>query len=300
MSLALLSAGLAFLAARIIAIALVNPLFKLLSRSYGSVAITAVFGLFGSLALVPVVGWMVWRNPAVLDGLPAAIPWSFLSSISFTGGLIAFMWALRRGDINLLVPLTSLSFIFLYLYELAVHITQFAWGALGGILLVMVGLSMLNLSPGVSVAKALNPLAVIRRPGAPGALLYGFCLAACRVFDSTGVQLAEPLPYALVGDAMVTTLAFLVLAIRGKLPESSQIIREQPLLGIGASLLGITGYVLLLICFEYFRPSQIEPTSQISVMLAVLIGTVWFREPLHLRIPASLLICGGAVLVIIS
>src|SRR5690606_4330552 len=197
------------------------------------------------------------------DGLPAAIPWSILSSISFTAGLIAFMWALRRGDINLLVPLTSLSFIFLYLYELAVHATQFSWAALGGILLVMVGLSVLNLSPGVSIAQALNPLLVVQRPGAPGALLYGFCLAACRVFGSTGVQFAEPLPYALVGDAFVTTLAFIVLALRGRLPESAQIIRERPLLGIGASLIGITGYVLLLVCFGYFRPSQIEPTSQI-------------------------------------
>ncbi len=296
----LLIPGLAFLAARIIANAVLSPMFKGLSRRYGSVAITAVFGLFGSLALLPVVGWMTWHDPTLLSGIPAALPWSILSSISFTGGLIAFMWALRRGDINLLVPLTSLSFIFLYLYEICAGLTHFSFGALGGMVLVILGVSMLNLSPGISPGQALNPLEIMRRPGASGALLYGFCLAACRVFDSTGVRLTEPLPYALVGDVFVTTLAFGVLALRGRLAQSSMIIRESPLLGVGASLIGITGYVLLLICFGYFRPSQIEPTSQISVMLAVLIGTIWFREPLYLRIPASLLVCVGAVLVILN
>lgn len=300
MILALLGPGLAFLAARILAMAVLNPLFKALSLRYGSVASTAVFGLFGSIALVPVVGWMVWRDASVLDGLGSALPFSLLSSTSFTIGLIAFMWALRRGDVNLLVPLTSLSFIFLYAYELASGVTHFSFGALAGILLVMLGVSMLNLSPEVSVSKALNPLEIIRRRGAPGALAFAVCLAACRVFDSHGVKLADPLPYALVGDAFVTTLAFGVLAFQGRFAESRQIIRESPVLAVGASLVGITSYVLLLVCFQYFRPSQIEPTSQISVMLAVLIGTIWFREPLYLRIPASLLICAGAVLVIIN
>jgi uncharacterized membrane protein len=296
----LISPGLIALSGRILANAALSPLFKGLSRHYGSVAITAVFGLFGSIALLPVVLFLAWREPGLITGLPPALPWAAMSSISFTGGLIAFMWALRRGDINLLVPLTSLSFIFLYVWELATGVTHFSFGALAGILLVMLGVSMLNLSPGIGLKQALNPLEIIRRPGAGGALLYALCLAACRMFDNTGVSLAEPLPYALAGDIMVTSLAFAILAFRRKLPEASLIIRQSPGMAISASIVGITSYVLLLVCFAYFRPSQIEPTSQISVMLAVLAGTILYREPLYLRIPASLLVCAGAVLVILN
>ncbi|MCB1219887.1 MAG: hypothetical protein H7A35_09910 [Planctomycetales bacterium] len=292
--------GLAALAGRILGNSVVSVLFKTLSRGHGSVAITAVFGLVGSIALSPFVLWMAWQNPSLITGLQPALPWLVLSSIFFTSGLIMFMWALRQGDINLLIPLTSLSFIFLYAMELATGSNHFSWLALSGILLVMLGLVMLNLSPGISLATALNPLAVIRRPGAAGALAYAFMLACCRMFDSRGVALSEPLPYALAGDVMVTVLAFLVLAVRRKLDEPGRILRESPLPAISASILGIGSYILLLVCFSYFHPSQIEPTSQISVMLAVLIGTIHFREPLHLRIPASLLICGGAVLVILS
>ncbi|MCB1216476.1 hypothetical protein KDL44_03745 [bacterium] len=292
--------GLIALAGRILGNSVVSVLFKTLSRSHGSVAITAVFGLIGSLALIPVVLILALRNPAILNGLPPALPWLALSSIFFTVGLITFMWALRQGDINLLIPLTSLSFIFLYAMELATGSNHFSWLALAGILLVMLGLIMLNLSPGLSLATALNPLAVVRRPGAAGALAYAFLLACCRMFDSRGVALSEPLPYALAGDLMVTVLAFGVLAFRHRLREPMQIIRESPLPAFSASILGIGSYILLLVCFGYFHPSQIEPTSQISVIIAVLIGTIHFREPLHLRIPGGILICLGAVAVILS
>jgi len=288
------------LAGRALTIGVSAPLLKKLNAGQSALVVTAVFTLFGSLfALLP-AGYSLARDPSQLAGISGWAIYPFAGSIAFTIGMVSFNRALRVGDVSLLAPLTALTFVFVYILDLAVGNTSITVTAVAGILVVTAGMALLNLRPGTPLSKSLLPLAVLRQPGAWGAVVFAAGLAIARVVDNAGMRYTNALVYAAVAHLMVFALCLALVLLRRQLRQLLQLTRLRAPLAMVIAANGLLGYLLLLTAYRWFAPSTIEPVSQLGIVLAVLAGAWYYREPLHLRWLAALLVVAGAALVVIA
>jgi drug/metabolite transporter (DMT)-like permease len=292
--------GYLILALRVLLLAASFPLIKALNRGQSSIAATALFVLVGGALVIPLAAVMISTDPSLLAELPQWIDNSLLSSVIFTSGMILFMWALGRGDVSLLAPLTSLTFIILYVFDLLAGSVGFCWCAPAGIVLVTGGVTLLNLQPGVNIWQALSPMTVLRHPGALGAIYYAFAIAGTRMVDSRVADIAPPLLYATSSNFIVGVLCIGLLLVRRRTGRFAQLWRERRWIAIATGCVGIFGYITLLSCFDYFAPSVIEPFSQLAIVITTLAGAWIYKEKLHWRWLAAILVCGGAALVMLA
>jgi len=294
------STGYLILTLRVLLLAASFPLIKALNRNQSSIASTALFVLIGGAFILPLAGVLIAGDPSVLAAVPQWIGSSMLSALIFTSGMILFMWALGRGEVSLLAPLTSLTFIILYVFDLLAGNVGFCWCAPAGIALVTAGVLLLNMQPGVNLWQALNPLGVLRQPGALGAIYYAFAIAGTRMVDSRVADVAQPLLYATSSNIVVGLVCIGLLLARRRTARLAQLWRERRWIAIATGLVGVFGYVALLSCFDYFAPSVIEPFSQLAIVITTLAGAWIYREKLHWRWLAAILVCGGAALVMLA
>jgi len=288
------------LAGRALTIGASAPLLKKLNEGQSAVVVTALFALFGSLfALLP-AGYSLARDPSQLGGITGWAIYPFAGSVAFIVGMVSFNRALRVGDVSLLSPLTALTFVFVYILDLAVGNRAVSATAVTGILVVTAGMALLNFKRGVSLSSSLSPLAVLRQPGAWGAVVFAAGLAVARVVDNAGVEYTNPAVYAAVAHLMVFAICMGIVLLRRQQTQLLQLgLLRGPLAMLYAAN-GLLGYLLLLSAYRWFNPSTVEPVSQLGIVIAVLAGAWYYREPLHLRWLAALLVVAGASLVVIA
>lgn len=288
------------LALRVVLLAVSFPLIKAINRNQSSIAATALFVLVGGACILPSAFAQIVYDPRVLDQLPQWIDNSLLSATIFASGMVFFMWSLGRGEISLLAPLTSLTLVFIYVFDLFAGNVGLSWQAPAGIVLAIGGLTLLNLQPGTNWLQTLNPAAVLYQPGALGAIYFALAIAATRVVDSRVAGIAPPLLYAANSNLVVGAICLILLLIRGRGDSLARLWNERRWIAIGAGVVGILSYVVLLVCYDYFAPSVIEPVSQLGIVIATLLGAWVYREPLYWRWLAAILVCGGATLVMLA
>jgi uncharacterized membrane protein len=191
---------------------------------------------------------------------------------------------------------------FIWLYALDVLFGQANFGVLSltGVLAVTLGVILLHFDPQQSVWSALNPLTMLRRPGAWGMLTYAFCLATGRIIDSYGIEHAPVTAYAFVTNAPAVLFGLLWLAACGRFGEIGGLWRERSRVALLSGVVGIGAYLLLLVAMaQGIPPSVCEPVSQLSVFISIWLGGRWFGEPVSARwLPAALVVAGAALLVL--
>lgn len=287
------------MAVRVITLAVVAPMLKSLNRGQNHAAATLGFCLLGAIYLLPIVGYQAMTTPGYFVGIEHWIDNSLITAFAFAGGMVLFMWALKRGDVNQLTPLLALTMVFIYLFDLARSVVSLSWGPIAGIGLVLVSIPLLNYDRKTPLLEVIHPLGIAKQPGAVGALAYALALAVTRIVDSDVAGAAPTLLYAFFGNAFVVMFCFAMLLATRNLDKIGQLWRERKSMLLWFSILGIINYVVLLYLYNYFAPSVIEPVCQLSIVIAVFLGTWIYKEPLHLRWLAAILIIAGASIVYI-
>jgi drug/metabolite transporter (DMT)-like permease len=273
--------------------------------------------------MLPFAIWQITRPGAQYFAQWADwLPYVGLSGTIFAGSFLLFNWALKHGDVSLISPLTSLTAVFVYLYELLLGASRFNAQAAGGILLCVIGAVVLNLktrkdgfprpprdevreqqdggngSPPVLDVQSNLP----RRPSPAfsifAVVLFSATIAATRLLDKHAALSAPQLAYAVLGNIPLLVLGSLILWRRGMLGEPLRIMRERFGLGMATAISGDAGYLLLLMALVSLRASVVEPVSLLSTLIGVGIGVWRYKEPLHYRWLGALLLIGGAGMVV--
>jgi drug/metabolite transporter (DMT)-like permease len=200
--------------------------------------------------------------------------------------------------VSLLAPLYATMFVWLYVMDLMAGHTSFTWLAVAGILLVTLGIVTLNIALGRSFWQTLNTWHVFRQPGAWGMLVYAFGLALGRQVDKQAAGVAPPVLYAFIDNAPCVLAGIAILAYQGKALQLGKLARERTWIAVVGAFAGMYAYVLMLVAIDYFPPSVVEPVTQLSVLLAVALGSWWFKEPLKARWLAAVLVIAGAGLLL--
>ena len=206
---------------------------------------------------------------------------------SYGAGDFSLVYPIARGLGVALVPI------------LALVLFHEALSPLGtvGVALVVTGIVVLQLRP--ELWRALE-----RRPerlgaGRGWALVTGVSIALYSVVDKGGVRVMHPVPYiALMGAGMSVLLLPAVLRRRAAL-RREWAVNWRPILV--ASTLNLTSYLLVLFAFRMSKVGYVVAAREISIVLSVLIGSLWFGEGrLGLRLVAAAIVLSGVACVAVA
>lgn len=287
------------LAGRVLGLGLERPLVKALGRGRNSYAATTLYFGVGELLLVPFVAWQAFANPGYFQDIDHWIIQAAITAVIYAVSFHTYVWALSVGEVSFLAPLYGTSFVFLYILDITFGDARFTLASSMGILAVVAGVVFLNIAPGLKLAQVLNPLAVLRQPGAWGMLVYAFGLAAGRMVDKSAAATAPPLAYALCNNSLSVLAGLAILWATRKLPDLGSLIRDRSKIALIGAFAGMGAYVLLLVALDYFNPSVVEPVAQLSVLIAVWLGGRMFGERTGLRWAAAALVIVGAALLML-
>ena len=291
--------GFIALGARIIGLGFERPLVKALGQGRDSIVSTTLYFGLGLLMLLPPIVWQWLTTPDYLGVWQVWIVTALLAGLIYMVAFHSYVWGLSIGEVSYLAPLYATAFVWLYMLDLVFGEAVWGWRPAAGILLVTLGVVLLNVEHGKPIVAALNPMVMLRQPGAIGMLIYAFGLATARLVDKSAADIAPPLPYALMSNLPCVVVGLVVLLFQSKTPLLVGLFNERRTIALVGAFAGIYAYVCLLIALDYYDPSVIEPVTQLSVFIAVGLGALWFKEPVRARLAASLLVVAGAALLIL-
>ncbi|MCB1187445.1 EamA family transporter [bacterium] len=283
---------------RIIGLGFERPLVKALGQGRSSIAATTLYFGIGILLLLPVIIWQASTNPLYFADIHIWILPCVASGLIYALSFHTYVYAMSVGEVSYLTPLYATAFLFLYLLDIVFGTASFGLVPLGGILVVMLGVVLLNLKPGADWHKSLNPLLVVRQPGAWGMLVYAFGLATGRLIDKSVANIAPPVAYAFLDNLPAVLIGAAILLFRGRLSDVMSLHRERTKIAWVGAVSGMGAYVMLLLALRDLKPSVVEPVTQLSVFIAVGMGGLWFGEQTRTRWLPSLLLVVGAVLLL--
>jgi len=270
--------------------------------------------LWSSVSLATVVllpvGW-AWLPP---EGVPRAA-WPFLVASSaihavyfyvlgraYGSGEFSLVYPIARGLGVALVPVAAL---------FVLDERPSPLGALG-VLLVVAGIVGINLSSaglssaGLSAtglgATGLGAAASSRRlmtAGTGWALVTGLSIAAYSLVDKAGVARLHPVPYiAILGVGMSLLLVPALVRRRAALAREWRTNWRAILV---ASTLNLTSYLLVLFAFRLSKAGYVVAAREISIVLSVAIGRLWFGERrVGRRLAAATLVLAGVICVALA
>jgi drug/metabolite transporter (DMT)-like permease len=259
--------------------------------------------LWSSVSLATLVLLPVGCGFLPPEGVPGAA-WPFLLATSvihavyfyvlgraYGSGEFSLVYPIARGLGVALVPLAA----FFFLDERPSPL-----GALG-VLLVVAGIVGINLSS-AGLSSAGRATAGPRRlmsAGAGWALVTGLSIAAYSLVDKAGVARLHPVPYiAILGVGMSLLLVPTMVRRRVALAHEWRTNWRAILV---ASTLNLTSYLLVLFAFRLSKAGYVVAAREISIVLSVAIGRLWFGERrVGRRLAAATLVLAGVICVALA
>jgi len=251
--------------------------------------------LWSSVSLATVVllpvGW-AWLPS---EGVPRAA-WPFLAATSvihavyfyvlgraYGSGEFSLVYPIARGLGVALVPVAAL---------FVLDERPSPLGALG-VLLVVAGIVGINLGATTAGSRRLMSA------GTGWALVTGLSIAAYSLVDKAGVARLHPVPYiAILGVGMSLLLVPTVVRRRVALAREWRTNWRAILV---ASTLNLTSYLLVLFAFRLSKAGYVVAAREISIVLSVAIGRLWFGERrMGRRLAAAALVLAGVVCVALA
>ena len=213
------------------------------------------------------------------------IPFILVSTIIHWGYYYSLTTAYKFGDLSLIYPIArGISPIIVTVFAFFWINERLSWGEMGGVLLISSGILFLGLRS-LSNEKSIPALVF--------ALTTGVLIAAYSVTDGFGVRLTEnPLSYIawlFIAEGFVVFYIFGRFKVRLLTSSFSEI-----MLGFFAGVISTIAYGLALYAKSLAPLGIVTALRETSVIIATLIGVVWFKEkPISYRIAAaSIVFCG--------
>jgi drug/metabolite transporter (DMT)-like permease len=253
------------------------------------------FGLFFKASIISVI---IGAVLVVIVPPPAGPSWPWLLGsvgvhVLYNIGLMA---AYQLGDFNQTYPLArGLGPMVVALVAATVLGEPLPALAAAGVVIIAVAIGVLGLTPWKRLRH--------NRSALVAAILTGLAIATYTLLDGVGVRRSgSPLGYAawLLAIHGVATMAAMVLIRRSRwAPEPPEKAASWPI-GVVAGIMSMSAYSLVLWAQARGVLAAIAALRESSVVIAAIIGAVFFREPLsRLRIAASLAVAAGVVLLAI-
>lgn len=221
---------------------------------------------------------------------PAAEAWPFIIASTFIHFFYYgfLLWAYRHGDLSHVYPIARGIAPVLVALGAQVFADEIlppvAWA---GILLVSFGISTLFFG---RKDKAANPQAV------SAAILTGIAIASYSVVDGLGVRASQS-PLGYIGWLFVLECIPGVFFIAYRRNNWIGIKTRILTIGIGGGLLSAVAYGLAIYAKSLTSLGTVSAIRESSVIIAALIGVIWFKErPWKLRMLAAIIVAGGVVL----
>ena len=213
------------------------------------------------------------------------IPFILVSTIIHWGYYYSLTTAYKFGDLSLIYPIArGISPIIVTVFAFFWINERLSWGEMGGVLLISSGILFLGLRS-LSNEKSIPALVF--------ALTTGVLIAAYSVTDGFGVRLTEnPLSYIawlFIAEGFVVFYIFGRFKVRLLTSSFSEI-----MLGFFAGVISTIAYGLALYAKSLAPLGIITALRETSVIIATLIGVVWFKEkPIGYRIAAASIVFSG-------
>jgi drug/metabolite transporter (DMT)-like permease len=242
---------------------------------------------------------------ATLPFLPGPFPMPSprIFALAAGGGLCFVLYhiangqAYHRGDLSLVYPLAQTSMLYVPIWGALLLGEVISGRGLGGIALVISGVWCVQLRH-LSLAEALRPLRSLNEDAVRYALFAGFIYSVGAVIDKTGVTDYSPLyfTYLLVIFMLVfMTLNLLRPRYRGRILAEWQ---HNPRLILIAGPVMMGSFLTFRYGLKLAPLSYAVPTRQVSILLGVLIGTLFLGEACgRIRLFAGCTILAGVILI---
>ena len=242
---------------------------------------------------LPVVWWTL---PA--DGVPPSV-WPYVAATIVLHAL--YFYALgrsyRSGEFSLVYPMARGLGVALVPLAAAWLLAErpSALGALG-IALVVIGIVALQwVGRPVAVSGARTRLG----PGTGWAVLTGLTIAAYALVDKAGVSRLHPVPY--IGLMFVGSLLLLLPAALGSTERLRREWRDNWRTILIAAAMSLTAYLLVLFAFRLSKAGYVVATREVSIVISVVIGRLWFDERrLAARLAGAGLVLAGVVCIALA
>lgn len=270
----------------VLAAALLHASWNALIRGAGDKALYTLL-LHVCTGLLGLLGLTLTGLPA-----PASLPYLFASVLvhtiyilwlmrAYEGGSLAFSYALMRGLPPLLIALVSAPLL------------GEALGASSAVGIACICLGILAI--GVASGGAL--MRVAASPATQAALMNALAIATYTVIDGQGARLSgNPVAYALLLCALEPVIVLALRLRRHPAPVFAYFRRRWPL-GLLGGACSITAYATVLWAMTQAPIAVVAALRESSVIFAVLIGSLWFREGrLAIGLAASCALMAGLAL----
>jgi drug/metabolite transporter (DMT)-like permease len=247
----------------------------------------------GGVLFLPVVWWTLPPG-----GIPAAV-WPYVVATILLHALyfVALGRSYRSGEFSLVYPIARGLGVALVPVLAAPILGEWpsALGAMG-IALVVAGIVALQW-------RSPSPCAPGRRvrlgPGTGWALLTGVTIAAYVLVDKAGVSRLHPVPY--IGLMFVGSLLLLLPAALGRAERLGAEWRHNWRTILAASAMTLIAYLLVLFAFRLSKASYVVAAREVSIVVSVVIGRLWFDERGGAaRVAGALLVLAGVVAIALA
>jgi len=263
----------------------------LVKRSHDkTVFIWWMFVMSGSLFSV-----VIWLQPGSMPTPPVQV------LLLACGGAICFVLyhlfngrAYRTGDLSLTYPLAQTSMLYVPLWGVLLFGERLSLPGLFGIGLIVFGTYSIQFRQ-LTATELLRPLRNLGNPSVQAALLAGFIYSIGSILDKQGVTVYPPLYFTY----LLVLVMFVIMSVNLLRGKSGERVREEwrrswrLILCAGPVMLG--SFLAFRFGLKMAPVSYAVPVRQVSLLLAVLIGTLFLGETCgRIRFLASLLILAGA------
>lgn len=225
---------------------------------------------------------------------PAAEAWPFIIASTFIHFFYyAFLlWAYRHGDLSQVYPIARGIAPVLVTLGAQVFADEFlsptAWA---GILLVSFGISVLFFGRRDNAASA---------QAVSAAILTGIAIASYSIVDGLGVRASQS-PLGYIGWLFLLECIPGVFFIAYRRKHWSGIQTKILTIGFGGGLLSAVAYGLAIYAKSLTSLGTVSAIRESSVIIAALIGVIWFKErPWKLRMLAAMIVAGGVILLAVG
>jgi bacterial/archaeal transporter family protein len=286
-----ITAAWAFLAIRVVLLGLERPLGKRVVVGYSPFA--GGFAFYGAamVALIPTL--VIYAHFHALTSW-LFLPYAAVSASLFITPFYYYIKALKHGEVSVVTPLYSLGTLLVFFLPILLQGEAFTLLKFAGVLLLLAG--TLFLMPGINPIARMNNL--LKDKGARFMLVNTALVAIIRLIDNRAADF-DPIYYGITCAMLCGVFFGLGVLITKTWGEVWNLYKARKAVVWANGIVNGHAYVALLASLGAgLDMSVAEPASNMSMLIAVVLGHYMFREKIRARLLASVLMIAGVFLLV--
>jgi len=205
--------------------------------------------------------------------------------------------AYRTGDLSVVYPLSQTSMVYVPIWGVLLLGERLTLVGTIGILMVVLGTLLVQMRE-ITLAEAARPFRDLKSPAVRASLTAGFIYSIGSIAEKTGVRHYTPLMFTY----FLVFFMLLLMTLNLARPKYRVLIREElaenwrPILWSGPIVMA--SFLTFRYGLNLAPVGYAVPVRQVSIMIGVVIGILFLREPFgKIRLFSALFIFTGAVLI---